>query len=59
MSEATDFVTVMHDDLGEHYQRLMMKLGSETRPEELKIAAGSLSVENDPDEDKGFTFERF
>ena len=25
MSEGTDFVTAMHDDLGEHYQRLMMK----------------------------------
>lgn len=24
MSEATDFVTMMHDDLGEHYQRIMM-----------------------------------
>jgi hypothetical protein len=25
MSEATDFVTAMHDNLGEHYQLLMMK----------------------------------
>lgn len=25
MSEATDFVTAMHDSLGEHYQLLMLK----------------------------------
>ena len=25
MSDSPDFITAMHDDLGEHYQRLMMK----------------------------------
>ena len=39
--------------------RLMMKLGSETRAEELNIAAGSLSVESESEEEKGFTFDRF
>lgn len=25
MSESPDFIDMMHDDLGEHYQRIMMK----------------------------------
>jgi twitching motility protein PilU len=38
--------------------RLMMKLGSETRMEELNIVAGNLSVEED-EEDNGIKFDRF
>ncbi len=47
MSEAADFVTVMHDDLGEHYQRLMLKhKGNISADTALQVAATLTAAQN-------------
>ena len=44
MNEATDFVTAMHDDLGEHYQLLMMKHKGNISPDTALHAAAILTA---------------
>ncbi len=47
MSEATDFVTAMHDDLGEHYQLLMLKhKGNISADTALHVAALLTAAQN-------------
>ena len=44
MNEATDFVSAMHDDLGEHYQLLMMKHKGNISPDTALHAAAILTA---------------
>lgn len=47
MSESADFVTAIHDDLGEHYQLLMMKhKGNISGDVALQVAAMLTAAQN-------------
>ncbi|MBV5260018.1 hypothetical protein FLX56_16505 [Synechococcus moorigangaii CMS01] len=44
MSEFADFMSIMHDDLGEHYQRIMMTYKGNISPETAFQAAAVLTA---------------